>query len=335
MSSKLYGVLLTVFAVAMVLPVCAQDRHERMMAHKARLDSILTERRNRGNFDTNYVVRPKEPLTVKARVNVSGYDLYAKGTVKDDYAKADLHTSHTTTVSVGASYMGLSLSLSLNHAKLFGRKTDYNFNLNYYSPRINVEATYSQSETLSGDIKYGDGTQYLEEGMMNMRTLNVAAYYSFNYRRFSYPAAFTQSMIQRHSAGSWLAGLSYEGGRTRTNTSDYENLPDIRIYMGHIGIGGGYAYNFVLRNKWLIHLSALPTFVVYNRNNMTIDGVKKKAERIRLNMIFNERLAVVYNFTLRFFAGATLVMSNSLFDDSKVTVNQNRWRARGFIGVRF
>ena len=131
--------------------------------------------------------------------------LDAKGTVKDDYAKADLHTSHTTTVSVGASYMGLSLSLSLNPAKLFGRKTDYNFNLNYYSPRINVEATYSQSETLSGDIKYGDGTQYLEEGMMNMRTLNVAAYYSFNYRRFSYPAAFTQSMIQRHSAGSWLA----------------------------------------------------------------------------------------------------------------------------------
>jgi hypothetical protein len=38
---------------------------------------------------------------------------------------------------------------------------------------------------------------------------------------------------------------------------------------------------------------------------------------------------------MRYFAGATLVMNNSVFDDKNVVVNQNKWRARAFIGVRF
>jgi len=67
---------------------------------------------------------------------------------------------------------------------------------------------------------------------------------------------------------------------------------------------------------------------------MVIDGEEKKAERMRINMIFNERLAVVYQFSHRFFAGATLVMNNSIFDDKSVVVNQNKWRARAFIGMR-
>ena len=78
----------------------------------------------------------------------------------------------------------------------------------------------------------------------------------------------------------------------------------------------------------------LPTFVVYNRNNLTVNGERKKAERMRLNMIFNERAAVVYQFSPRYFAGVTLVMNNSVFDDDKVVVNQNKWRARAFFGFR-
>jgi hypothetical protein len=53
-----------------------------------------------------------------------------------------------------------------------------------------------------------------------------------------------------------------------------------------------------------------------------------------LRLLFNERLAVVYQFSHRFFAGATLVMNNSIFDDKSIVVNQNKWRARAFIGMR-
>jgi len=50
-------------------------------------------------------------------------------------------------------------------------------------------------------------------------------------------------------------------------------------------------------------------------------------------VIFNERAAIVYNFSSRYFAGATLTMSNSIFDNV-VTVNQNKWLARAFFGLR-
>ncbi|MBQ3632208.1 MAG: DUF4421 family protein [Prevotella sp.] len=166
---------------------------------------------------------------------------------------------------------------------------------------------------------------------------NIAGYYTFNHRRFSFPAAFTQSYVQRQSAGSWLAGISYQGGSIKTTNklkARNPNAPDVRIYVGHFGVGGGYGYNWVLGRRWLLHFSMLPTFVVYNRNNFTVNGDRKRAKRIRFNMIFNERAAIVHNFSPRYFAGATLTMNNSIFDDDVVVVNQNKWRARAFIGMR-
>ena len=74
--------------------------------------------------------------------------------------------------------------------------------------------------------------------------------------------------------------------------------------------------------------------LIYNRNNFTTNGVQKKAKHMRFNMIFNERAAIVRNFSTRYFAGATLVMNNSVFDDEAVIVNQNKWRARAFFGMR-
>ena len=55
---------------------------------------------------------------------------------------------------------------------------------------------------------------------------------------------------------------------------------------------------------------------------------------MRFNMLFNERAAIVYNFSPRYFAGLTLTMNNSVFHDHAVTVNQNKWRFRAALGLR-
>ena len=312
----------------------AQSRDQQL---RARVDSVLTARYYKTPYDTNYVVRPEGSLTLKVRLNQSGNDFHAKGTVNGIYSEADLKTSYKTTVSIGASYRGLSASLAINPAKMSGAYKDYEFNLNYYSSRISIDFSYQRSESLAGDISFNNNPGRLEEGEATMRVLNLAAYYTFNHRRFSFPAVFTQSYIQRRSAGSWLAGISYQGGNIKTTDALLErnpNAPDTRIYVGHVGIGGGYGYNWVLGRKWLLHFSMLPTFVIYNRNNMTVRGERKEARHMRFNMIFNERAAVVYNFSPRYFAGATLVMNNSVFDDDLVVVNQNKWRARLSIGMR-
>ena len=306
-------------------------------ARRARLDSALAARYYRTPYDTNFVIRPEGKLTLKLRLNQTGNDFHAKGTVNGFYSEADLKTSHKTTMSIGASYRGISAAVAINPAKMKGLYKDYEFNLNYYSSRLSLDFSYQRSETLAGDFTGDKGDLRLESGEALLKVLNIAGYYTFNHRRFSYPAAFTQSYIQRRSAGSWLAGISYQGGSIKT-TDDLKarnpNAPDVRIYIGHVGIGGGYGYNWVPSRKWLLHLSILPTVVVYNRNNMTVNGERKEAQHMRLNMLFNERAAVVYNFSPRYFASLTAVVNNSVFKDDNVTVNQNKWRARASFGMR-
>lgn len=312
----------------------AQTRDQQL---RALVDSTLAARYYRSPYDTNYVVRPEGRLTLKLRLNQSGNDFHARGTVNGIDSRADLKTSHKTTFAVVGIYRGLGIGVAINPQKWSGAYKDYEFNFNYYSSRLSIDASYQRSTTLAGDIERGNNDSRLESGDVTLKVLNVAGYYVFNHRRFSYSAAFTQSYIQRRSAGSWLAGISYQGGTIETNEElkvRNPNAPDVTIDVGHVGIGGGYGYNWVLGKKWLLHFSMLPTFVIYNRNKMTVNGERKEAQRMRFNMIFNERAAIVHNFSSRYFAGITLAMNNSVFDDDVVIVNQNKWRARAFFGLR-
>ena len=328
-------VSLTIAAVLMCGTVHAQTLSQ--AERRARMDSVLAARYYKTPYDSDFVVRPEGRLTLKVRMNQTGNDFYARGTVNGIYSKADLKTSHKTTFSIAGIYRGIGVGMAINPYKWSGAYKDYEFNLNYYSSRLSLDLSYQRSESLAGDIVGNRGDQRLEAGDVTLKVLNLAGSYTFNHRRFSYPAAFTQSYIQRRSAGSWLAGVSYQGGSIETTAAlaaRSASAPDTRIYIGHLGIGGGYGYNWVLGRKWLLHFSMLPTFVIYNRNNMTVNGERKKAQHMRFNMIFNERAAIVHNFSSRYFAGATLVMNNSVFDDDAVTVNQNKWRARAFVGMR-
>ena len=304
---------------------------------RARVDSVLSARYYKTPYDTNYVIRPEGRLTLKVRLNQSGNDFHARGIVDGISSMADLRTSHKTTLSVAGIYRGIGIGMAVNPAKWKGIYKDYEFNLNYYSNRLSVDASYQRSTTLAGDVYRDDLLQRLESGDVTLKVANLAGYYTFNHRRFSFPAAFTQSYIQRRSAGSWLAGVSYQGGSIETTSQLKERnpqAPEARIYIGHLGIGGGYAYNWIVGKKWLFHFSMLPTFVVYNRNNMTLNDERRRARRTRFNMLFNERAAIVRNFSSRYFAGVTLTMNNSVFDDDVVIVNQNKWRARAFFGLR-
>ena len=73
---------------------------------------------------------------------------------------------------------------------------------------------------------------------------------------------------------------------------------------------------------------------MYKHNKLTINGQEKSDNRTSLNMIFNERAAITCHFSPRYFAGASFIMSNSLFDDTRVLVQQSKWMARAFIGLR-
>ena len=335
MLKKKHDKWLLLWCVIFCFSEVAAQSHDQQI--RERVDSALTARYYKTPYDTDYVVRPEGSLTLKLRLNQSGNDFHAKGTVNGVNCKADLSTSHKTTLSVVGNYRGLGLGVALNPAKLKGIYKDYEFNFNYFSNRFSIDGSYQRSESLAGDIRRGDNMERLESGGVTLKVANLAAYYIFNHRKFSYSAAFTQSYIQRRSAGSWLAGVTYQGGSIKTSDEMKENnpnAPEVSIEVRHFGIGGGYGYNWVLGKKWLLHFSMLPTFVIYNRNKFTVNGERKVAKSMRFNMLFNERAAIVHNFSSRYFASITLAMNNSIFDDNVVIVNQNKWRARASIGMR-
>lgn len=331
----------SIVAILLLCPLflTAQTTRRDSIRQKARvqalrIDSLLAEKNSRVDYDTAYIGRPSNRLTLKLRSNISGSKFRVKGQRNDMEGGSDVSTDNKATLSIGAIYRGISAGLALNPGKLFGHYKDYELNLNAYGNRYGVDVAYQSSTTLSGTVTINGEEYFMPKGVMDMKMLSVNGYYAFNGRRFSYSAAFTQSYIQRRSAGSWLVGFSFLGGSLTAGAKKSERMPDYRIYVGHLGIGGGYGYNLVVGRNWLLHLSALPTLVISNRNNIKVDGQRRDMATKFPDLILAERAAIVRNFGNKYFAGATLVMTNSLLGDDDIDINYRKWRARLFVGVR-
>ena len=331
----------SIVAILLLCPLflTAQTTRRDSIRQKARvqalrIDSLLAEKNSRVDYDTAYIGRPSNRLTLKLRSNISGSKFRVKGQRNDMEGGSDVSTDNKATLSIGVSYRGISAGLALNPGKLFGHYKDYELNLNAYGNRYGVDVAYQSSSTLSGTVTINGDEYFMQKGVMDMKMLTINGYYAFNGRRFSYPAAFTQSYIQRRSAGSWLVGFSFLGGSLTAGAKKSERMPDYRIYVGHLGIGGGYGYNLVVGRNWLFHVSALPTLVISNRNNIKVDGQRRDMATKFPDLILAERAAIVRNFGNKYFAGATLVMTNSLLGDDDIDINYRKWRARLFVGVR-
>ena len=304
-----------------------------------RITNKLSNKYYTTKYDTNYVARPKEKWLLRLLGNQTGNYIHAKGTVHDVYSKYDLHTKTNYTVGLEVNYCDIAATFSINPAKIGGDYNDYEFNFEYHGQMISFDINYLRATSLTGDIKLGNMDHLDEEGL-RMNVVNASAYYIFNNRKFSYPAALFQNYYQLRSAGSWLAGLTVQSGSIKTTDALKERnplAPEVHLTFANVALGGGYGYNFVFGqcSQWLLHLSALPSLVVYKHNRLTVNGDEMKDHGLCFNMLFNERAAVVYHFTPRFNAGASLIMSNSIYNNDNIKINQNKWLARAFFGVRF
>ena len=317
--------------LVVAVPVVAQS-HDKVV--RKRIDSLITARYFSGDYDTAYIGRPRERLTLKLRGNLSGSNFDIDRRIEGAVGRSRLGTDHKATISIGANYRGITAGLALNPASLSGRNKDYELNLNAYTNRYGIDVIYQASKTLSGNMTFNGTDLFLEKGMADMQVLNINGYWAFSGRRFSYPAAFTQSYVQKRSAGSWLVGFSYMGGRLKTTDKKFEGAPDFRVFVGHFALGGGYGYNLMLHKRLLLHLSVLPNLVVLNLNNIRIDGEKSPMRTRFPDFIFTERAAIVYYFSPKYFTGATFVTSSSLLSDHRIDINYRKWRLRVFLGLR-
>lgn len=302
-----------------------------------RIDSLLTARYLGARIDSQYLKRPRTKWTVKIKGNLSGAGLDVEGFNGDTPVRTEMTAAYKGTVSLSVSYLGLTLSGALNPGALSGRYKDYEINLNSYGNRFGVDVVWQEAKTFKGWMEVGDAPRaLLEKGGVDQQMLYVNAYYVFNHRRFSYPAAFSQSYIQRRSQGSFLLGASLQRQRTsRPSEGTDDPLPAFRLNAWEVGIGAGYGYNWVPSRRWLLHLSFLPAFVVYNSHRLWLNGEPGRLQSRFPEVILTGRGAWVYTFG-RHFVGSTLIFNfSNLGNGERLEVKHTKWRLRTFYGIRF
>ena len=306
----------------------AQSHDKRVMAQ---VDSVLTARYYRkGAVDTAYIMRPQTKWTIVGRLNVSGAKIEAEGLEDRRHFKSEMKADYKSTLSVGVSYLGFSLNASLNPAKLMGKYRDYELNFNSYGQRFGFDFIYQDAHNFTG-WHDTDGMERIDlpADMLSLKTLNVNTYYAFNSRHFSYPAAFSQSYIQRRSAGSFLLAAS---GMGQHGTVSGEQ--EMKFKMTNIGIGAGYGYNYVPSKGWLLHISALPTFIVYSNTSMTFGDNEVPLHYHFPEVIITGRGAVVRLWGNKFLGLSMVFNFTNIGHEDNLAIHNIKWRIRTFFGLR-
>ena len=322
-------ILLFVFLLAFAGEAVAQSRDQ---MRRAQVDSALAARyySNKGDIDTAYIIRPQTKWTIVGRLNVSGAKIMAEGMENGQHFKSEMEANRKATLSAAVSYLGFSLSAALNPAKLMGKYRDYELNFNSYGKRFGFDIIYQDAKNFTG-WHDTDGKERVElpEDLLTLKTLNVNAFYVFNSRRFSYPAAFTQSYIQRRSAGSFLLAASGQGQHGTVHDDQ-----EFQFKMTNIGIGAGYGYNYVPAENWLLHISALPTFIVYSNASMTIGETKVPLHYHFPEAIITGRGAVVRQIGNKFLGLSMVFNFTGIGDKDNLAMHNIKWRIRTFFGIR-
>lgn len=281
-------------------------------------------------LDTTFVRIPKQHASVKAFLDFSGNAILAKGSYEDTDFNTDLRSPFLVKQGVALTWRSITLSLGFN---LFNKPKNYfKVGLNSYGRKFAFELGFKVDKNFHGTQTFDGIKTEIPSESLRHAAFTADLYYIFNGNRFSYPAAFGQSRIQRKSSGSFILAASSNFFRTRTlkNDDNYD------FWFGGItmGIGGGYGYNLVAGN-WLFHASVIPTLVIIDSNKLTVDKEKTKISYQFPHFITTANLSIVYNHNKFFTALRGTFHNCTTGNNNSLKVNYIRVNGALCVGWRF
>ena len=252
------------------------------MTRLHQLQQFLDDRAKK-KVDPKYIEVPEKPWRVILRYKENAVDVDYEHS--SDYPEANEHLEWKlcfeppTAASVGfwVGYRGTGLSFSKSLSKNAGRywsfsTTGAKYGFNFRLRRFKTEdAQFSAKDYINGQLE-GEpyDTAFSMPSPVWIRSVYLNGYYVFNGRRYSQAAAYNQSVIQRHSAGSLLLGATWY-----QSSFDYSDIMNgyfmifgdgtsrIKVHQANIGVG--YGYNWVPFRGFVVNVMAMPTLSVYNR----------------------------------------------------------------------
>ena len=221
--------------------------------------------------------------------------------------------------------MALNLYSSKFGVDLYWRKTGSDFKIRSYN-----------------GFQLNTPTKNMDFNGFQSKIKGLNAYWIFNYKRFSYPAAYSQSTNQRKSAGSLMAGFSY----SQHNISfDYDKLPTEmrdqlhnallfkKVKYSDYSLCLGYGYNWVFAKNWVYNLSLLPA-IAYKKSKIN-DTPQPHTHWIKdINFDLITRASIVYNNS-KYFAGAALVMHTYDYRKEDFSLTNTFGTLRVYVGLNF
>ena len=221
--------------------------------------------------------------------------------------------------------MALNLYSSKFGVDLYWRKTGSDFKIRSYN-----------------GFQLNTTTKNMDFNGFQSKIKGLNAYWIFNYKRFSYPAAYSQSTNQRKSAGSLMAGFSY----SQHNISfDYDKLPTEmrdqlhnallfkKVKYSDYSLCLGYGYNWVFAKNWVSNLSLLPA-IAYKKSKIN-DTPQPHTHWIKdINFDLITRASIVYNNS-KYFAGAALVMHTYDYRKEDFSLTNTFGTLRVYVGLNF
>jgi len=178
----------------------------------------------------------------------------------------------TLNMGIGATYKWATLNLAygfgfLNPDRGRGKTRYLDLQFHSYGRRftLDVLGQFYRGFYLApkGDAM-ADNTQYYRRPDLRVNILGATVQYIFNYRKFSYRAAFLQNEWQKKSAGTPLVGIEFYAGGVKADSTIIPTATDAtaaelgtdRFRFVEIGPTIGYAYTYVYNKHFFATGSA-------------------------------------------------------------------------------
>ena len=173
----------------------------------------------KAKVDSHYIEVPRKPWRVVLRYNASVFDVDYSNSAGDPSAgdgfdwELCFEPPMASSIGMWAGYRGTGIALSRSlHRK---RGTTFSFSTTGAKYGVNIrlrgfdidEATLTSTIYENGKVVHQEREGHLS-APISIASLFLNGYYVFNGRRYSQAAAYNQSVIQRHSAGSLLVGAT-------------------------------------------------------------------------------------------------------------------------------
>lgn len=314
-------------------------------------ENIYTVIHNIGTTDTSYV-EPNKYNYAFMLENSNWYEYYLFSSNEDTPQRLNIAPNMSYKLGGYFGWRWIFLGWSININDLIGNrkysKKKTEFGLSLYSPMIGGDIYFRKS---GSDFKLRSTSGIFEDGQIpdynidisgfNVDIKGLNAYWVFNNKKFSYPAAYSQSSNQRKSAGSFIAGFSYSQHEIHF---DHTKLPEPvlaklsdalkfnEINYSDYSLSFGYAYNWVFAKNWLADLSLTPA-VAYKKSK--IDQEEKSFPTLNnINFDLITRAGIVYNNS-KYFAGASLVMHTYDYRTKNFYLNNSFGTIRVYAGFNF